>query len=45
MTQLEEAINLLDRATTILYNLEGDAYQAIYEDLEKIVEKLKGEQQ
>ena len=41
MTQLEEAINLLDRATTILYNLEGDAYQAIYEDLENIINSLK----
>lgn len=41
MNQLKEAINLLDRATTILYNLEGDAYQAIYEDLENIINQLK----
>lgn len=41
MNQLAEAINLLDRATTILYNLEGDAYQAIYEDLENIINQLK----
>ena len=41
MNQLEEAINLLDRATTILYNLEGDAYQAIYQDLENIINQLK----
>ena len=41
MNQLKEAINLLDLATTILYNLEGDAYQAIYEDLENIINQLK----
>ena len=41
MTQLEEAINLLDRATTLFYNLEGEAYQAIYEDLENIINLLK----
>jgi hypothetical protein len=41
MNQLKEAIDLLDRATTILYNLEGDAYQAIYENLENIINQLK----
>lgn len=38
---IEEVINLLDRATTIIYNLEGDEYQALYEDLENIINQLK----
>ena len=38
---IEETINLLDRAATILYNLEGDEYQALYEELETIITKLK----
>ena len=42
---IEETINLLDdlldRVATILYNLEGDEYQALYEELETIITKLK----
>ena len=38
---IEETINLLDRAATILYNLEGDEYQTLYEEIETIINKLK----
>ncbi len=36
-----QALSLLDRATTILYNLEGDEYQTAYERLEKTITDLK----
>jgi hypothetical protein len=36
-----KALELLDRATTIIYNMEGDAYQAAYEQLEKIIQQFK----
>lgn len=37
-----DAVDLLDQATTIIYNTEGDLYQEVYEQLEVIVQKLKG---
>jgi hypothetical protein len=36
-----ELMNLLDRVATILYNLEGDEYQVLYEELETMINELK----
>jgi hypothetical protein len=36
-----KALELLDRATTIIYNIEGEAYQGAYERLETIIKQLK----
>lgn len=38
---LEKAVALLDSATTIIYNLEGDKYQSVYERLEQIINELE----
>jgi hypothetical protein len=38
---LEEAVALLNSATTIIYNLEGDKYQSVYERLEQIINELE----
>ena len=40
--QLEKILDLLDRATTLIYNMEGDAYQQAYEKLEEVINQLKG---
>jgi len=37
----QEAIGHLNLANTIIYNLEGDKYQAIYEQLEEIIKQMK----
>jgi hypothetical protein len=39
----QEAIGHLNLANTIIYNLEGDKYQAIYEQLEVIIKQMKDE--
>ena len=36
-----EAVSLLDRAATLIYNLEGDTYQNAYEKLEAIIDQLE----
>jgi hypothetical protein len=36
-------VALLDKATTIIYNMEGDLNQRTYEQLEAIINQLKGE--
>jgi hypothetical protein len=36
-----EAIELLETAATIIYNLEGDKYQSVYERLEQIILALE----
>jgi hypothetical protein len=41
MQRLEAVINLLDEATTLIYNMEGDLYHDVYEKLEAIVDLLK----
>ena len=38
---LEKAVALLNSATTIIYNLEGDKYQSVYERLEQIINELE----
>ena len=38
---LEKAVALLNSATTIIYNLEGDKYQSVYERLEQIISELE----
>jgi hypothetical protein len=38
---LEKAVALLSSATTIIYNLEGDKYQSVYERLEQIISELE----
>ena len=40
---LEKILDLLDMATTLIYNTEGDAYQKAYEQLEETINQLKGE--
>jgi len=40
---LLEALALLDKATTLIYNMEGDTYQQAYEKLEEVISQLKGE--
>ena len=40
---LEVALALLDKATTLIYNMEGDTYQQAYEKLEEVINQLKGE--
>jgi hypothetical protein len=38
---LKRLIDLLDEAMTIIYNMEGDIFQANYEKLETILNSLK----
>lgn len=38
---MTEILDLLNRAATLIYNLEGDAYQNAYEKLEAIIDQLE----
>ena len=47
MTDLEKidlcnALDLLDKAATLIYNMEGDRYQSAYEKLESVLDSLGG---
>ena len=42
--QIKEAISLLDQATTLIYNIEGDKWQMTYELLEVLLNNLRIEQ-
>jgi hypothetical protein len=47
MTDLEKidlcnALDLLDKAATLIYNMEGDQYQSAYEKLESVLDSLGG---
>jgi hypothetical protein len=41
LLKLTKVINLLDEATTIIYNMEGDLFQDNYDRLEAILDSLK----
>jgi hypothetical protein len=41
LIKLTKVIHLLDEATTIIYNMEGDLFQANYDKLEAVLESLK----
>jgi len=43
LTKLDEVVELLDRAATIVYNLEGDRCQTAFERLEDIINDLTAE--
>ena len=43
LVALAKVVALLDKATTIIYNMEGDLNQRTYEQLEAIINQLKGE--
>ena len=38
--QISEAVESIDRATTLIYNIEGDIFQSIYERLDQILFEL-----
>ena len=38
---MKEVLDLLNRAATLIYNIEGDTYQAAYEQLEALIDQLK----
>ena len=40
LSKLDEVVELLDRAATIVYNLEGDRFQTAFEQLEDIIRDL-----
>jgi len=42
--QIKQAISLLDQATTLVYNIEGDKWQMTYEVLEALLDNLKTEE-
>ena len=42
LVALCNALTLLDKAATLIYNMEGDQYQSAYEKLESILDSLKG---
>jgi hypothetical protein len=41
MTDKQEALAALDRATTLVYNIEGSEWQMAYELLEVIINNLR----
>ena len=41
LEEITEVINLLDKATTIVYNMEGDLFQETYDKLEAILDTFK----
>lgn len=41
LVRLTKVINLLDKATTIIYNMEGDLFQETYDKLEAILDTFK----
>jgi hypothetical protein len=41
LVKLTKVINLLDKATTIIYNMEGDLFQANYDKLEAILDSFR----
>lgn len=41
--QIETAINQLDQATTLIFNIEGDKWQMAYDVLEALLSNLKTE--
>jgi hypothetical protein len=42
--KIKQAISLLDQATTLVYNIEGDKWQMTYEVLEALLNNLKTEE-
>jgi len=38
--EIGEAIELIDKATALIYNIEGDIFQSIYERLDQILFEL-----
>jgi replicative DNA helicase len=40
LSKLDEVVELLDRAATIVYNIEGDRFQSAFEQLEDIINDL-----
>ena len=40
LSKLDEVVELLDRAATIVYNIEGDRFQSAFEQLEDIIRDL-----
>lgn len=38
---MKEVLDLLNRAATLIYNIEGDTYQAAYEQLEALIDQLE----
>jgi replicative DNA helicase len=40
LSKLDEVVELLDRAATIVYNIEGDRFQSAFEQLEDIIKDL-----
>ena len=43
--QIKQAISLLDQATTLVYNIEGDTWQMAYDVLEVLLNTLKIDEQ
>ena len=41
MNDKQEALEMLDRATTLIYNIEGSEWQMAYELLEVIINNLR----
>ena len=39
--KLAQVLPMLDRATTLIYNMEGDVYQQAYEKLEEVISQLQ----
>ena len=42
LVDLCNVLNLLDKAATLIYNMEGDQYQSAYEKLESVLDSLGG---
>jgi len=42
--QIKEAISLLDQATTLVYNIDGDRWQMASDMLEALLNNLRMEQ-
>ena len=40
LSKIDEVVELLDRAATIVYNIEGDRFQSAFEQLEDIIRDL-----
>lgn len=39
--KLAQVLPMLDRVTTLIYNMEGDVYQQAYEKLEEVISQLQ----
>ena len=39
--KIKQAVELLNQATTLIYNIEGETWQMAYDVLEAVLENLK----